>query len=343
VGVRGGRPAAASADSDGLPMYGPSVFKSSRCPELRSRSPVGLLSGHIRVDHPSNMLWLVALSSVGFCKSFCHTFGCQSRMPILSVKVQRNTEVQAWAPTVPKVVDLSQGALETESGVQKSTFETFFARLEKSSYLGYKWELINNTVFIYDMAESPHELAVAAFDSAFRDLASLCGWKSDIYSTRSMELVNPDYSQDSNWQPDGSFLPKNRRSRMGSSDKLHPYPTLVVEVATSETNDHVIAKVNKYLGPNTAIEIVIVFLIRPKDPIAVDRLKVLKFERGRQNPCWKCSFADPVCMSAGDPAFRLKLPVKLLFDSAARIPPAFIGRTNVELDLFRWKQEYFMY
>jgi hypothetical protein len=52
-----------------------------------------------------------------------------------------------------------------------------------------------------------------------------------------------------------------------------------VEVAASETNDHVIAKANKYLGPNTAIEIDVVFLIRPKDPVPAYCLMVLKFGR----------------------------------------------------------------
>jgi hypothetical protein len=109
---------------------------------------------------------------------FCH----ESRKPMFSVNLQRTTEVQAWAPTVPKVVNLPQGALATEYGVQKRTFESFFAKLEKFSYLGYKWELIDNTVFIYNMVESPHELAVAAFDSAFIYLAGLGGWKSDMYA-----------------------------------------------------------------------------------------------------------------------------------------------------------------
>ena len=131
---------------------------------------------------------------------------------------------------------------------------------------------------------------------------------------------------------------------MGSADKLHPYPTLVVEIASSETDEHVISKAHKYLGLNTAVEIVVVFLIRPTDPDA-DRLKVLKFVRGQQNPCWECSFADPVCMAAGISgmaAYMLKLPVTSLFDSAAgQLPPALLGQTNVELDLFHWKQEYF--
>ena len=237
---------------------------------------------------------------------------------------------------MPTRVDLSQGAQLVEQGVQKCAFETFFAKLDKSSYYGYKWELINNTVFIYDMTDTPHEKAVGAFDGAFRDVAVQGGWLRDIVNIRSARLINLDYPGDSNWEPDCSFVPNTRRGRVGSNDKLLPYPTLVVEVATSETNDHVISKAHKYLGPNTAIQIVVVFLIRPDDPGA-DRLRVLKFERGQQNPCWQCSFADPVCMSAGDSAFRLQLPVGLLFENA-RPPSALAGKAFV--DLFRLKQEY---
>ena len=86
----------------------------------------------------------------------------------VSAKMQKTT-AQTWAPTVPKVVDLSQGAILTDSDVLKSEFENFFAKLEEPYYHGYMWELIDNNVFIYDMADSLHEKAVRAFDGVFRD------------------------------------------------------------------------------------------------------------------------------------------------------------------------------
>ncbi len=252
----------------------------------------------------------------------------------------QRTAAQTWTPSVPKVVDLSQGAILTESDVQKSEFENFFAKLEEPYFHGYMWELIDNNVFIYDVADSPHEKAAGAFDGAFRDVAVQGGWIDYIVNTRSMELINPDSPNDSNWRPDGSFLPIGRLGPMGSRDKKVRYPTLVVEVASSETTNHVISKVHKYLGPNTTIQIVVVFLIRPDEKSPADRLQVQNFERGQPNP-WVCSVGNPLCMKAGDPAFRLKLPVGLLFNSA-RLPPALLGKDNseLELDLFRWKQEY---
>ncbi len=45
-------------------------------------------------------------------------------------------------------------------------------------------------------------------------------------------------------------------------------------------------------------------------------------------------------MAAGIATYMIKLPVTSLFDSAVRQPPALLGRTNVVLDLFHWKQEY---
>ncbi len=257
----------------------------------------------------------------------------------VSAKMQKTT-AQTWAPTVPKVVDLSQGAILTERGVQKCEFEKFFAKIEQSHYHGYMWELIDNNVFIYDMADSLHEKAVRAFDGVFRDLSVLGGWKDHIFNAGSMELINPDSPKDSNWRPDSSFVPTNRLGPIGSTDKQCRYPTLVVKVASSETKTHVFSKAHKYLGPNTAIQIVVVFLIRPDEKSPADRLQVLKFVRGQQNP-WVCSLADPLCTKAGDPAFRLQLPVGLLFDSA-RLPPALLGKadSDLEVDLFHWKQEY---
>ena len=93
-------------------------------------------------------------------------------MLAISAKMQRN-EAQTWTPTVPKVVDLSRGAVATDHGVRKSAFEDFFAKIEKSSYFGYKWEMKDNSVFINDMADSAQELEMAAgaFQVAFIELA----------------------------------------------------------------------------------------------------------------------------------------------------------------------------
>ena len=248
----------------------------------------------------------------------------------------KRTDARTWAPSIPKVVDLSHGAMATEHGIQKSEFDNFIAN-ETSSYCGYKWELIDNIVHIYDMADYPHEKAKGACDQTFLKKAVRGGWDEDITSLGSMLLVNPD-PNDSDWAPDSSYIPIGRLGPMGSHDKTCRYPTLVFEIAATEKDEHVIAKAHKYLRPQTAIEIVVVFLIRPNEPGAA-RLQVLKFERGQRNPRWRRSFADPVCIQAGDPNFKLQLPVGLLFANAP-LPLALVGKPHVELDLFRWKQEF---
>ena len=52
----------------------------------------------------------------------------------------------------------------TKAGVAKDAYEGFFAKNETSSYLGYKWKMVDNNVYIYDLADTPHEGASSAFD-----------------------------------------------------------------------------------------------------------------------------------------------------------------------------------
>jgi hypothetical protein len=283
-------------------------------------------------------LWLLL---VGSCEAFFPPIGMRikpSIFPATSMSVKANIQM-LWAPTIPKVVDLSKGALVTDRGVKKQDFEAFFSNIESSSYLGYKWELADNEVCIFDMASGPHEKSAGTFDSFLADEARRGNWEMNIIFYRSVELINPA-PNDSNWQADSSFVPVGRLGPMGSADCTTPYPAMVLEVASSETEPHVKARAAAYLAntPSTGVQIVIVLLLRPKK-YGADRLKILKYERGRQNPCWECAFADPACTRAGDPAFTLPLPVRLLFDNAP-IPAALVGKTNVELDLFLWKELY---
>ena len=113
---------------------------------------------------------------------------------------------------------------------------------------------------------------------------------------------------------------------------------MVLEVALSETTDHVVSKAKTYLGPNTSVQIVLVLLIRPSE-VGAAQLEVRKFERGQTANPWSCSFADPACLRAGDPAFQLQLLVGPLFDNAP-LPASLVGSSHVELDLVRWKQVY---
>ncbi len=61
---------------------------------------------------------------------------------------KKSTESQIWVPKLPKKFDLSHGAILTEAGVTKDAYEAFFAKQETSSYAGYKWDIMDNKVYI---------------------------------------------------------------------------------------------------------------------------------------------------------------------------------------------------
>jgi hypothetical protein len=273
----------------------------------------------------------------GCCEAFCPQLRHLMKSQV-SACVSRKPITQAWVPFVPKVIDLSQGPLVTDSGITKQQYEAFFSQIESASYCGFKWELAENEVRIYDMADVPHESASRAFENVFLKEAMRGGWDDSIKFTGGAKLFNPDPTN-SNWEPDCSYLPVGRKGPKGSFDESIPYPTMILEVAASENDYHVKRKAVQYFAPNTAIQIVLVLLIRPELQGA-DRLQVLMYQRGQKNnPCWECAFDDPLCTQAGDSNFRLQLPVRLLFDQA-NIPSALAGQNYVELDLFKWKQVY---
>ena len=248
------------------------------------------------------------LHAATFCDAF--SIGYLPRSCNFPVKMRiQKTGCHVWVPILPEKVDFTNGAILTEVGVTKDAFQAFFSRIETSSYEGFKWELVDNKVFIYDMADTRHEVETGAFVVVFVGEAIRGRWVDDIIPLGSAQLRNPEPNQ-SDWQPDSSILPIRRLGPIGSHDKLCRYPTMVLEVASSETTDHVVSKAKTYLGPNTSVQIVLVLLIRPSEVGAV-QLEVRKFERGQTANPWSCSFADPACLRAGDPAFQLQLPVAL--------------------------------
>ena len=244
-------------------------------------------------------LWLLAY----YCEAFTPQIGSLLRKSIsrkfistvFSMKQMNETQSLLWVPKIQEVVNLSNGAFVAERGVEKSSFEAFFSKEEASSYCDYKWELVNNNVVIFNFANSPHHKAARAFDSLVFLETIRGGWEFDLMCYGSTKFVNPDPKY-SNWEPASSFVPRQRQGIMGSNDQLVPYPTMVLEIASSETERHAIDKARMFLGSKTEIQIVIVLLIRPKENGA-DCLQALKFKRGpgQNSPCWKRSFAGILC------------------------------------------------
>ena len=146
----------------------------------------------------------------------------------------QKTGNQIWTPKLPQKVYLSHDLVLTDVGVTSETFKAFFAQEKTSSYKGFKWEMIDNNVYIYDTVDSPHELAIGTVDHTHLNVANHGGWgrlRRDSL-LRSSRLANPG-SNKSDWETDSSYLPVLSTGPVGSSDKHLPYPTLVLEVAKS--------------------------------------------------------------------------------------------------------------
>ena len=79
-----------------------------------------------------------------------------------------------------------------------------------------------------------------------------------IGSTR---LTNPD-PEESNWEADCAYLSRGRDGPLGDVENSMPYPSMVVEVASSESTEHVLNKGWALLSYSTTIQIVVIILIR---------------------------------------------------------------------------------
>ena len=136
---------------------------------------------------------------------------------------------------------------------------------------------------MHDMANTPHESGCGAFDYVLLREAIRSGWEENVKLTQSVELFISDLNG-SNLQPGFSFLSIGRRSAKGRVDKMIPYPMMVIEVASSETDNHVKRKAVKYLWPDTSIQVVLVLLIHPEQ-VGADRREMLMYQRGQPSPC----------------------------------------------------------
>ena len=256
----------------------------------------------------------------------------------LTSKCSESSDSNArWSPTVPRDVDFWQTEMPylIEDGISKEQFEGFFCDLEVHAYEGFKWEWSEGRVWIYELVGQPHERASRAFEREINSQGAHGGWADSLSYNGSSRLINPNPNE-SNWEPDCSYLPERRNGPPGDVDGLDPYPTMVLEAATSETTQHVLNKVTSYLSPGTTIQVVIVIEVR-RTIEGAGSLQLWKFQRDRSDLHFE--LGDPNCTMSNDPRFQLALPVHLLYDNAP-IPPSLVGVENVVLDLFAWKRHY---
>jgi len=137
------------------------------------------------------------------------------------------------------------------------TLEEYERRVEEFNIHGC-WEWTEGDVMIYEWPSEPHEICIGAITEELMDAcrpvkrtnAQICS----LGSTRTR-------AGGSGKEADDSFRPKKPlvNPPNGSDGYNCPWPNIVVEVAYSETIEHVWEKVNTYwLKPNRAHDAIIV-------------------------------------------------------------------------------------
>ncbi|CAG8639101.1 14508_t:CDS:10 [Cetraspora pellucida] len=136
------------------------------------------------------------------------------------------------------------------------TIEEYEQRTEKFSIHGC-WEWREEKVIIYEFPSAPHEVCIGAIvKEIIKRCSNIDGTNAEIISfgaTRTRD-INRGKEADSSFRPDKPLVtPPN-----GSDRNDFPWPNLVVEVAYSETLDHVEEALCYWLSPGRAHDCIIV-------------------------------------------------------------------------------------
>ncbi|KAF0429712.1 hypothetical protein F8M41_005641 [Gigaspora margarita] len=136
------------------------------------------------------------------------------------------------------------------------TIEEYEQRTEKFSIHGC-WEWREEKLIIYEFPSAPHEVCIGAIVKEINKRCSnVDGTNAEIISfgaTRTRD-INRGKEADSSFRPDKPpVTPPN-----GSDRNDFPWPNLVVEVAYSETLDHVEEALCYWLSPGRAHDCIIV-------------------------------------------------------------------------------------
>ncbi|CAG8599992.1 13668_t:CDS:10 [Ambispora gerdemannii] len=150
------------------------------------------------------------------------------------------------------------------------TIEEYEQRTEKFSIHGC-WEWSNREVIIYEFPSTPHEVCiVAVVKMIIKSCGNADGTNAEILgfgSTRTRDINRGK-------EADASFRPEKPAVTLpnGSDRNNFPWPNLVIEVAYTETLDHVEEALRYWLSPGRAHDCIIVKI----DPVpqGQDRLGI---------------------------------------------------------------------
>ncbi|CAG8615654.1 8179_t:CDS:2 [Ambispora gerdemannii] len=144
------------------------------------------------------------------------------------------------------------------------TLEEYERRSEEFNIHGY-WEWVNGKVIIYELPSKPHEICIGVITRMLLNQTNAVAFtNAEIYSLGSTRT----YADDSAKEADNSFRPEKLEAKYpnGIDKGTDPWPNLVIEVAYSETIDHVTDKVNTYwLKPDRAHDAIVVKIVPVPD------------------------------------------------------------------------------
>jgi hypothetical protein len=148
------------------------------------------------------------------------------------------------------------------------TIEDYEERVEKFNIHGC-WEWSNGKVIIYELPSMPHEVGIGAI--TFEIIESLIPVKrtnAAIYSCGATGTRDRNRGKEA----DASFRPRKIAvdAPNGSNGNDRPWPNLVVEIAYTETLDHVEETLIYWLSPGRAHDCIIVKI----DPVPQDQIPV---------------------------------------------------------------------
>ncbi|RIA82092.1 hypothetical protein C1645_789039 [Glomus cerebriforme] len=148
------------------------------------------------------------------------------------------------------------------------TIEDYEERVEKFNIHGC-WEWLNGEVIIYELPSMPHEVGIGAITSdIIESLIPVKRTDAEIYSCGATRTRDSTRGKEA----DASFRPKKPAVTApdGSDRDNRPWPNLVVEVAYTETMEHVEEALKYWLSPGRAHDCIIVKI----DPVPSGQVPV---------------------------------------------------------------------
>ncbi|CAG8638634.1 23635_t:CDS:2 [Cetraspora pellucida] len=145
------------------------------------------------------------------------------------------------------------------------SWDKYVERTDKHNVHGM-WEWNNGKVFVYELPSAPHESACAGLIRLLNfELAGVFLTDYDFIFLGSMTTKAEHIGKEA----DGCLRPEKKLAvDSDGCDGLHqPWPNLVVEVAYSESEEHLFDKIKNYwLRPNRAHDVIAIKIEPPKAP-----------------------------------------------------------------------------